>query len=419
MKIELNIKRKPKTSAFDPSFRRLFTAVTLTSIGDGLTFNALPWVAASLTSNTILASFVSSAIFLPWLLFSLPFGILIDRYPRNLLMAVSGTVRAVMILLLTVLIILGWATVPLLIILTFLFGTAKVMFDCTAQTIVPMVVKSKQLEKANGLFASVQLIASDLLGGALAGILILIGLPAPFVIDVITSVTSIPLLMRMKGNFQAREERKKVTFKADLKEGLLFVWNDPLLRPLALFGSGVTMVFSMITAMQVFFMKEILHLSSFEFGLLISFATVGSVIGGRAVSNLKIKLGARKSLLISILTMGICYGIAGLSSNWYIVGLFYFIASFFIVVWGVLNVTYRQRIVPQELLGRVNTVFRFLSWGVSSIGTIIGGILVSVGEVAFNREWALRLPYLVLLCVYIIFFFIAIRLFSKERLEGV
>ncbi len=67
----------------------------------------------------------------------------------------------------------------------------------------------------------------------------------------------------------------------------------------------------------------------------------------------------------------------------------------------------------------MNTVFRFLSWGVSSIGTIIGGILVSVGEVAFNREWALRLPYLVLLCVYIIFFFIAIRLFSKERLEGV
>lgn len=82
-----------------------------------------------------------------------------------------------------------------------------------------------------------------------------------------------------------------------------------------------------------------------------------------------------------------------------------------------MNVSFRQRLVPDELLGRVNGVFRFLSWGVSSLGALLGGVLITSGELLIGREWALRLPYLFLFAVYAVLFLIAIRLFNEERLK--
>jgi MFS family permease len=398
-------------------FRCLFAAVSMTSMGDGLTSNALPWLATTLTGNVLLVSLLSFSTRLPWLLFSLPFGVLIDRIPRHQLMAVGSLLRAAMITILTVAVFGGWATLPLLIIVTFVFGTAKVMFDSTTQTMVPMVVEKDQLERANGLFSSATIITSDILGGALSGMLLMVGLPLPFMIDAVTSTLAIPLLAGMKGSYRATEKRKHLSFRGDMMEGLKFVWNEPLLRPLALFSIGMTGAFSTITAVQVFFMKEILKLNSFGFGVLISIATVGSIIGGQVVAKVRGKLGARKSILLSIGVMTLCYGLCGLSSHWAVVGTLYTIASFFVVVYSVMNVSFRQRIVPDELLGRVNGVFRFLSWGVSSLGALFGGLLISTGELLVGREWALRLPYLFLFTVYAVLFPIAIRIFNEERLK--
>lgn len=398
-------------------FHRLFAVVTLTGVGDGLTFTALPWLATMLTSSAFLISLVTAANRLPWLLFSLPFGALVDRYPRHLLMAGASIVRAVMIAVLTLAVLGDWISIPLLVVLIFFFGTAKVMYDSTAQTIVPMIVPKSQLERANGLFSSAQLITSDILGGAVCGFLIMLGLPLPFLIDTITSTLSFPLLLGLKTAKPAGETRPQRHLGAETMEGLRFVGGHPLLRSLALFSIGITGTFSALVATQVLYMQEILGFDSFEFGLLISFATVGSILGGQCVTLLKKRFGARGSLLLSLLVMAIGYGLVGLNSQWAVVGGLYFICSFFVVVWSVLNLTFRQRLVPNELLGRVNGVFRFLSWGISSLGALFGGGLITIGAMFYDREWAIRSPYLVLCAVYLVLFFVARRIFRAELLQ--
>ncbi|TJY41815.1 MFS transporter [Cohnella pontilimi] len=418
MQTQLSIENVPqKRTSLGASFRRFYTAVALTGAGDGMTTAALPWLAAALSGNALLVSMVSAASRLPWLLFSLPFGVMIDRFPRHVLMAVSSFVRAVMMGLITLSVYFGFANLPLLIVLTFLFGTAKVMYDSTAQTMVPMLVEQKELERANGLVSSVQLVTSDILGGALAGLLLTVGMPYPFLIDTLTSAASIPMLAGLKREETAVVRAHRLSFRHDLMQGVRFVWHDPLLRPLALFQIGMTGAFSVITAMQVFFIKEILHLNSFGFGVLISVATLGSIAGGQFVSRVKEKLGTRKSILLAIGVMAVGYGLCGVSSHWAVVGALYTIGAFFIVVWNVINVSFRQRIVPEELLGRVNGVFRFLSWGVASIGAVLGGVLITGGEPLIGREWALRSPYLLLFVVYAILWLIAVRLFDEDKLK--
>jgi MFS family permease len=420
MQPQQTIKELPQKSAsLGVPFRRLFAAVAMTGTGDGLTTTALPWLAATLSGNALLVSLVSAASRLPWLLFSLPFGVVIDRFPRHMLMAASSLVRAVMIGMITLSIFFGFANLPLLIALTFLFGTAKVMYDSTAQTIVPTVVEDRFLERANGLVSTVQLVSSDILGGALAGLLMTVGMPYPFLIDALTSSVSIPLLAgNIRKEITVGGQPNRPSFHYDLMKGVRFVWHDPLLRPLALFQIGMTGAFSIITAMQVFFMKEILHLSSLGFGVLISVATLGSILGGQLAAKVKDKLGTRKSILLAIGVMDVGYGLSGVSSHWAVVGPLYTICAFFIVVWNVLNLSFRQRLVPEGLLGRVNGVFRFMSWGIGSVGAILGGVLITCGERVVGREWALRLPYLLLFVVYGVLWLIAVRLFDERKLKG-
>ncbi|MEJ8545581.1 MFS transporter [Brevibacillus borstelensis] len=412
------VEKQKKKQTLGASFRRLFAVISMTSLGDGLTFNALPWLAATITSNAMFISLVSVCFRLPWLLLSLPFGVIIDRFPRNVLMIISSTIRAITISILAFATIGGWVSLPLLIIVTFLFGAAKVMFDSTIQTVVPIIVEKQQLERANGLFSTAQLITSDILGGALAGMLIMIGLPLPFVIDAVTSTCSIPLLKALRGSDQIVEKRKHLSFRSDIMEGIRLVKNSSLLRALAIFSIGMTGPFSSITAVQIFFMKEVLNLNALGFGVLISVATIGSILGGQFVSKIKNKIGTRNSILLAIAVMGLGYGCTGLSSHWAIVGVLYTISAFFVVVWNIISVSIRQRLVPNELLGRVNGVFRFLSLGISSIGAFLGGALVSGGELLVGREWSVRLPYFFLFFVYTLLFLIAFRFFNVERLKN-
>jgi MFS family permease len=161
-------------------------------------------------------------------------------------------------------------------------------------------------------------------------------------------------------------------------------------------------MFSMILVTQIFFVREVLRLEAYAFGILISIATIGSILGSQAVAYMRKRWSSKQLILLSILSMGLLYGAVGLTSNSYVVGGLYFCAAFFIVVYNVVRSSILQRSVPNELLGRVGSVFRFLSFGISAIGTLLGGLLVRVSETFFDRLFSLQLPYLLLSVVYIL-----------------
>jgi len=397
------------------NYSKLFGAFSLTFLGDGLTLAAVPWLVSTLTTDTLYASITMTALRLPWLIFSLPVGVLIDRYSRKHMLVGASFTRMIFLLFLTICIWGGWISIPLLALFMFGIGLSRVVFDSTVQTIIPQVVEEKKLEKANGQFTAGQLITSDILGVALGGFIITMHIVYPFAIDTVTAILSLLLISGLRGSFhpakskesQVEEQAEKETrpmknWKREMWSGIQYVVQDRFLRGLAVLSVTITLMFSMILVTQIFFVREVLQLEAYAFGILISIATIGSILGSQAVAYMRKRWSSKQLILLSILSMGLLYGAVGLTSNAYVVGGLYFCAAFFIVVYNVVRSSILQRSVPNELLGRVGSVFRFLSFGISAIGTLLGGLLVRVSETFFDRLFSLQLPYLLLSVVYIL-----------------
>ncbi|SDD08285.1 Predicted arabinose efflux permease, MFS family [Paenibacillus sp. CF095] len=391
------------------NYTKLFGAFSLTFLGDGLTLAAVPWLISTLTSDTLYASVTMTALRLPWLLFSLPVGVLIDRYSRKHMLIGAGFTRMILLLVLTLCIWGGWVSIPILALFMFGIGLSRVVFDSTVQTVIPQLVDESKLEKANGQFTAGQLITSDILGVALGGFIITLHIVFPFAIDAVTAVIALLFLISLKGNFYPgdtettkKEVRPMKNWKREMWSGIQYVYHDRFLRGLAILSVTITLMYSIILATQIFFVRDVLQLDAFAFGILISIATIGSIVGSQAVAYMRKKWSTKQLIISSILCMGIIYGVVGLTTNAYMVGGLYFCAAFFIIVYNVTRSSILQRSVPNEMLGRVGSVFRFLSFGISAIGTLLGGLLVRVSGTTFDRVFSLQIPYLLLSLIYIL-----------------
>ncbi|MGG2953463.1 MFS transporter [Geobacillus stearothermophilus] len=399
------------------NFYHLLIAVSFSTFGDGLTLLAMPWLASTITSNTFSVSLVSASMTLPWLLFSLYIGALIDYYPKKKLMIVAAIIRIIVLIVLSVSILFKIISIPLLILAAFLIGITKVVFDSTAQTLVPSIVSKDILEKANGYIMTSRLTMSDVVGRSIGGILISFGIFIPFALDIISLLATIPFLFLLKTTASLKNHALNKKNKLDILEGVKFVWRNQLLLTLALMGIGITLMFTSTLAIQVFYVKEILKLDSSGFGLLIAVGTIGSIIGSQSISLLKNKFGFNATILTSLLMMGFTLGSVGLTSNPFIVGILYFIASIFIATFNICNLSLRQRIIPDNKLGRVGGVFQLLSLGMSPLGMLLGGGIVNLAEKYVSRDIALRIPNISLGIVYSVLFvvlFIALKKFNKE-----
>jgi MFS family permease len=414
-------KKKPLGS----NFRKFLGGVSLTMLGDGFTLLAIPWIATTLTDNALYIAFVSAAMLLPWLLFSLPVGILIDRFSHKTIMVVTSFFRAIIIGTLALIVYLDWVNIPILIFLTFFIGVAKVFFDSTAHTTIPTVVGRDQLERANGYMVTSITTMDDIIGKGVGGILISLGLFIPLMLDALSALLTIPLLLSIKGSFHNNdkpintEKNAKRNIRVELLEGVRWVWNHSILRGLALINILLTTSFSSLIAIQVLFIQENLGLGSSGFGMLMVIAAIGAIIGGQLAGYLKSKIGTKKGMLLSVLITGLTLGSVGLMNNWMFVGVLFAIGNFSVVIWNVFRLSLLQRIVPEHLLGRVLSVFRFVSWGMSPIGVLLGGIIVTVGEAFLVREIALRLPYVIFMSVQILCFFLMFLLLKNKKIEEV
>jgi MFS family permease len=187
----------------------------------------------------------------------------------------------------------------------------------------------------------------------------------------------------------------KRSFKNELKEGVKWLWGHPLFRPMAIALGVVKALFQVAFATTVLFAQEVLGLGATQFGLLLTAGAAGGVLGTLIAAPLSKKLGQGASLFLSILSSAVALTVVGLTSSPVVVWAMLAFQSIFIVLWNVITVSLRQALIPDHLLGRVNSVYRFIGWGMMPIGSLIGGALVWSMEPLAGREWALRIPYLV------------------------
>lgn len=377
------------------NYRLVFSASVISNLGDGVLALALPWLATVLTRDPMLVALVAMAQRLPWLLFALPAGVWTDRADHRALIWRADALRAVMA---TGILMLALSATPdqaLLIwplaLLAFLLGAVEVIRDNAAQTILPSVVASHDLERANGQMWSAEKVAGEFIGPPLAGVLIGLGIAVPFGFDVLTFALSAALIWLIA--LPPRSLPVPQAFWPALREGIVWIRAQPVILTLALMLGAVNFLHMGAFTMLVLYSQDVLGLGAAGHGLLLTVGAAGGVIGGLIAPWVAARLGMKASLLLALVGFGANYAMLAALPNIASAGVAMFVGAVGSMLWNVVTVSYRQRIIPAGILGRVNSIYRFFGWGSMPFGALAGGLIVTWGEAGLGRDMALRLPF--------------------------
>jgi MFS family permease len=399
------------------NYWKLWTASVISNFGDGVGLVAYPWLASAVTRSPLQIALVGVATRLPWLLFTLPAGVITDRVDRKKLVVAMDVLRAVITFGVAIVVLANQSqlptreaiesgaipaiTNPMLLLAALyasalLLGMAEVLRDNAAQTLMPAIVDKGQLEKANGRLWGAEMVMNSFIGPPLGGLLLAIAFGLPFLVDATTFALAAVILFLLRGRFRSGEgDASGARFGTDLKEGFSWLWRHALLRRLAVILGLLNALGAASLAVFVLFGQEILGLGASEFGLLLSAGAAGGVIGSLVASRFSSRLGSGATLQFTLITGAATSIIIGLTTSAILVWLMFAITSLGAVMWNVVTVSLRQEIIPDRLLGRVNSVYRFFGWGMMPIGAFLGGVLADVVTALRDRPSGLRSPYIV------------------------
>jgi MFS family permease len=421
------------------NYWKLWTASVTSNLGDGISTVAYPWLASAVTRDPIQIAGIAVATRLPWLIFTLPAGVITDRLDRRRLIVAMDVARMLITVgvAASVLAFGGDLVVPddpstagapehglaLLIVLytsALLFGFAEVLRDNAAQTILPSIVEADLLETANGRMWGAEMVMNSFVGPPLGGALIAAGFSIPFFVDAGTFGVAAALIaaiggLRMQSDGPPVERR---SFRDELSEGVRWLWSHRLLRRMGIILGVMNGTFAAALAVYVLFVQEILGLDASRFGLLLTGGAIGGVIGSVAASRVSKAIGPGASLFSVLVVGAITLAITGVTSSAAVVWAMFVVFSFAAVLWNVITVSLRQTIIPDALLGRVNSVYRFLAWGMMPIGSILGGVIVSVTEAIWDRALGLRMPFLIGGAIHLALYLYARPVLNTSNIEA-
>ena len=370
-----------------PNFARLWTAGAISNLGDGVVLAALPLLAASLTHSPTTVAAVAAAGALPWLLFSLVGGAIADRTDRRRTMAIVDGFRFVAMALLAAALLAGVESVPLLVVVAFSLGMAETVFDNAAQAILPSLVATGGLETANGRLESAQIVANQFVGPPLGAWLFGVAVAAPFFVDAASFAIAALLALLLRGSFRPRRDLVATTVRTDIAVGLRWLLSHRVLRTLAIALGVINLVGMAAMAILVLYARDLLHLTNTEYGFLLIGEAGGALLGSLVASRLSTALGAGRALGLAVFLAGVSFLIPAVWVQPAAVAASLALGGCAGLVWNVITVSLRQTLVPDELLGRVNSAYRMIGWGTMPLGAIAGGLLADA--------FGLRAPFAV------------------------
>jgi MFS family permease len=367
------------------SFRWLWAASVAGNLGDGLLLAVAPLLVASLTSDPFAIALAVFMQRLPWLLFGLAAGVVVDRVDRRLLSAAVDVARALVVGGLTVTVATGTVTVLLVYAVVFLLGTAETLADNAATALVADAVPPQGLGIANARLIGSIMVTNQLAGPPIGAALFGIGVALPFGTYAACLAASAVLITRMRIRPAESPRPPRRALRHEIAEGVVWLWRHPPIRTLAetIFAFNIT--FGAAMAVYVLYAKERLGVGDLGFGLLLSATAVGGVVGAACYGTL-----ARWFSLATLMRAGLivetCTHLAlALTQSPIVAGLVTFVFGVHAAVWGSTSLTVRQRAVPSRLLGRVNSVYLLGSIGAIAIGTLLGGALA--------QRWGVTAPF--------------------------
>lgn len=361
-------------------FARLWTASTLSNLADGVFKVALPLVALRFTDSPAVIAGLTVAVTLPWLLFALQAGALADRLDRRRSMAGANVVRVALMTGLALLLAADAGSIWLLYVIALGVGIAETVYDTSAQSILPQVVPRPALSRANGRLYAAELTANEFVGPPLGGLLVTVGAVTAFATPAALWVVAVGALLTLRGSFRVHRETR-TTMRADIAEGLRFLWRHRLLRTLALmvgasnFATNATFAIFVLYAVGP---SSAMGLSEPAFGLVFGTTAAGALVGALTAERVERRIGRVRSMVVGLLGGVVMVGAPAVSTDPWLVGAAFLVGGVTIALWNVITVSLRQRIVPDALLGRVTSGYRLVAWGARPVGALAGGLLAEV-----------------------------------------
>jgi MFS family permease len=377
-----------RNASLGPRFWRFWSASAVSQLGDGIRITALPLLAAVTTREPLPVAAVSAAVWLPWLIFGLIGGTVVDRVDRKRLMEAGQVARMLVMAGLAAAVFTHLESIWLLIVVAFLVGVGEVFVDTALQAVVPALVEEAQLDHANGRVIAAELLANELAGPPIGGFLFTIAHAVPFVSDAASFGASGLLLATLGGDFKVSHgERESTSAWRDVKEGASWLFHHPVLRPIAFAIAATNFGFMAFGGILVLFAREKLHVGAVGFGLIISAAALGGLLGSMVAARIAERIGRGRAVVVGLALIGLFSAAVGLTSDPFLAGGLEFLVGFSGALVNVPGLTLRQLLTPNRLLGRVVSTFRMVGYGFIPIGALAGGWIASA--------WGLRSTFFV------------------------
>jgi MFS family permease len=353
----------------------------------------------------LLVALVPVALRLPWVILALPAGVITDRVDRKRLIIGMDALRGLAFAGAALAI---WAALPLapapaegvsapglylaLILAAFFVGGAEVFRDNAAQTMLPSFVPPDRLERANGQLWSAELLTNALIGPALGAVLIGLWLPLAFGLNAVAYGLAMLLVAGVAGQFRP-ERTDPRNWRVELGEGLAFLRASALLRVLAWTTGFWNLFHQMIVIGVVLHAQENLGLSATAYGLTLAGGAVGGIAGSLMGERIARSLGPVRTMQWMLLASAPCFAAMALAPDAVTLALCFAAMEFTGLVWNVVSVSTRQRLIPDALRGRVNSIYRLLAWGMMPLGLVLSGVTVTLAEGVMSRDLALTMPF--------------------------
>ena len=376
---------------FGRDFRLYFGSQVVSQLGTSFTQFALPLLVFRLTGSATNLALTTVATFVPYLLFGLVLGAVVDQVDRRRMMVSVDLARAAVIAVLPVLSLAGGLEVWHIYVVAFLQSTLGILFECGEFAAVPSLVPADDLVTANGWIMATNS-AGQVLGPVLAGVLLAVVPVAELLfVDSATFLLSALALVGIRKSFNAADPpavegpptarvRRVLT---DVRDGLLFVVRHPVLRTISLMMAVINFIAASQDAQLVLFAKEVLEATDAQVGLLYAAGSGGVVVIGLVAGPIRRRLSFAVTALGALVVSGIALAAFGLV-RWFPASLALWAASRgFGLLLNINTGALRQAIVPPHLFGRVISIAGVLAWSAIPLGAIAGAkVIEAVGDVA-------------------------------------
>jgi MFS family permease len=400
-----------------PAFNRIWASSIVSNLADGVMIAAVPLLAISLTDSPVLIAAIGAMVMLPWLLFAIPIGVMVDRVDRRYILAASNALRSAVVGVLALLIATDRVTIFWLLAAAFIIGVCEVAADTTAQSLIPQILDEKDFEKGNSRLQISETIIQGFIGAPISGFIYALAIYLPFFINslgfAISAIFALSIPIKYLQDVRKDDEEKiERHFVADMKFGISYLFSQKVLRRLVITTATIGFCYSMGSATMVLFIIKELALPERFFGVILAVQSVGAITGALVASRMSTKFGRSEVMTVAIFVSSAVLLVQGFSPNIFIFVAIATVGGFVISQWNILLMATYQTIIPNELYGRIHGTRRTLVWGTMPIGSLLGGVLAS-----FN----LRLPMYVggviatVIAFFSINFFLNIEKYYKSE----